>query len=140
MGWFRILLLVIGYKCIISVQEGLTSNALQALGMLYCCWISQWEDSVLFNQFYETGKNNFSWPWDRAPRLLKLTPLDSHLAGANYKFKNAQLSWVTKNRKQEHHLVGTVGKFSVIWDFQQIKLACMCIWQHYYCNDLPFAS
>lgn len=30
-----------------------------------------------------------------APRLLKLTPLDSHLAGANNKFRNAQFSWVS---------------------------------------------
>ncbi|TKY75069.1 CYPRO4 protein [Spatholobus suberectus] len=56
-----------------------------------------------------------------APRLLKLTPLDSHLAGANNKFRNAQFSWVTENGKQERHIVATVGKFSVIWNFQQIK-------------------
>lgn len=30
-----------------------------------------------------------------APRLLKLNPLDSHLAGANNKFRNAQFSWVS---------------------------------------------
>lgn len=30
-----------------------------------------------------------------APRLLKLTPLDSHLAGVNNKFRNAQFSWVS---------------------------------------------
>lgn len=30
-----------------------------------------------------------------APRLLKLTPLDSHLAGTNNKFRNAQFSWVS---------------------------------------------
>lgn len=29
-----------------------------------------------------------------APRLLKLTPLDSHMAGTNNKFRNAQFSWV----------------------------------------------
>lgn len=29
-----------------------------------------------------------------APRLLKLTPLDSHLAGVDNKFRNAQFSWV----------------------------------------------
>uniref|UniRef100_A0A7N2LP00 Vacuolar import/degradation Vid27 C-terminal domain-containing protein n=1 Tax=Quercus lobata TaxID=97700 RepID=A0A7N2LP00_QUELO len=28
---------------------------------------------------------------------------------------------VTKNGKQERHLVATVGKFSVIWDFQKVK-------------------
>ncbi|XP_057975564.1 protein CYPRO4 [Malania oleifera] len=56
-----------------------------------------------------------------APRLLKLTPLDSHLAGVNNKFRSAQFSWVTENGKQERHLVATVGKFSVIWDFQQVK-------------------
>ncbi|XP_050365063.1 protein CYPRO4 [Argentina anserina] len=56
-----------------------------------------------------------------APRLLKLNPLDSHLAGANNKFRNAQFSWVTENGKQERHLVATVGKFSVIWNFQQVK-------------------
>lgn len=29
-----------------------------------------------------------------APRLLKLTPLDSHMAGLNNKFRGAQFSWV----------------------------------------------
>ncbi|XP_030523222.1 protein CYPRO4 [Rhodamnia argentea] len=56
-----------------------------------------------------------------APRLLKLTPLDSHLAGENNKFHGGHFSWVTENGKQERHLVATVGKFSVIWDFQQVK-------------------
>ena len=28
---------------------------------------------------------------------------------------------VTENGKQERHLVATVAKFSVIWDFQQVK-------------------
>ncbi|XWS68019.1 hypothetical protein CRYUN_Cryun04dG0054400 [Craigia yunnanensis] len=56
-----------------------------------------------------------------APRLLKLTPLDSHRAGSNNKFHGGHFSWVTENGKQERHLVATVGKFSVIWDFQQVK-------------------
>ncbi|KAM0943358.1 putative transcription factor WD40-like family [Dioscorea sansibarensis] len=56
-----------------------------------------------------------------APRLLKLTPLDSHLAGMNNKFQKGQFSWVTENGKQERHLVATVGKFSIIWNFQQVK-------------------
>ncbi|CAL9751575.1 unnamed protein product [Musa acuminata subsp. burmannicoides] len=58
-----------------------------------------------------------------APRLLKLTPLDSHLAGENNKFHGGQFSWVTENGKQERHLVATVGKFSVIWNFQQVKIS-----------------
>ncbi|KAG1364089.1 protein CYPRO4 [Cocos nucifera] len=56
-----------------------------------------------------------------APRLLKLTPLDSHLAGTNNKFHGGQFSWVTENGKQERHLVAAVGKFSIIWNFQQVK-------------------
>ncbi|KAG1364426.1 protein CYPRO4 [Cocos nucifera] len=56
-----------------------------------------------------------------APRLLKLTPLDSHLAGKNNKFHRGQFSWVTEHGKQERHLVASVGKFSVIWNFQQVK-------------------
>ncbi|RLM79996.1 hypothetical protein C2845_PM12G29360 [Panicum miliaceum] len=56
-----------------------------------------------------------------APRLLKLTPLDSVLAGTDNKFHGGQFSWVTENGKQEKHLVATVGKFSVIWNFQQVK-------------------
>ncbi|KAJ8763503.1 hypothetical protein K2173_002386 [Erythroxylum novogranatense] len=56
-----------------------------------------------------------------APRLLKLTPVDSHRAGASNKFHGGHFSWVTENGKQERHLVATVGKFSVIWDFQQVK-------------------
>ncbi|XP_026402048.1 protein CYPRO4-like [Papaver somniferum] len=56
-----------------------------------------------------------------APRLLKLLPLHSHSAGADNKFHGGQFSWVTENGKQERHLVATVGKFSVIWNFQQVK-------------------
>ncbi|GAB2268214.1 Protein cypro4 [Dionaea muscipula] len=56
-----------------------------------------------------------------APRLLKLTPLDSHLAGLNNTFHRGQFSWVTEQGKQERHLVATVGSFSVIWNFQQVK-------------------
>ncbi|KAJ8618999.1 hypothetical protein MRB53_015185 [Persea americana] len=56
-----------------------------------------------------------------APRLLKLTPMDSYLAGANKKFHGGQFSWVTENGKQERHLVASVGKFSIIWNFQQVK-------------------
>ncbi|GMH13414.1 hypothetical protein Nepgr_015255 [Nepenthes gracilis] len=56
-----------------------------------------------------------------APRLLKLTPVDSHMAGADNKFHHGQFSWVTENGKQERHIVATVGKFSVIWDFLLVK-------------------
>ncbi|CAI9104336.1 OLC1v1002984C1 [Oldenlandia corymbosa var. corymbosa] len=56
-----------------------------------------------------------------APRLLKLTPVDSHMAGQSNKFHNGRFSWVTESGKQERHLVATVGKFSVIWNFQQVK-------------------
>ncbi|PPD85835.1 hypothetical protein GOBAR_DD17214 [Gossypium barbadense] len=69
----------------------------------------------------KTGFNGRMGHRVAAPRLLKLTPLDSHLAGVNNKFRNAQFSWVTENGKQERHLVATVGKFSVIWNFQQVK-------------------
>ncbi|OMO78940.1 Vacuolar import/degradation, Vid27-related protein [Corchorus capsularis] len=69
----------------------------------------------------KTGFNGRMGNRIAAPRLLKLTPLDSHLAGVNNKFRNAQFSWVTENGKQERHLVATVGKFSVIWNFQQVK-------------------
>jgi hypothetical protein len=55
------------------------------------------------------------------PRLLKLTPLDSHLAGTDNKFHGGHFSWVTESGKQERHLVATVGKFSVIWDFGRVK-------------------
>ncbi|CAL9041576.1 unnamed protein product [Musa banksii] len=56
-----------------------------------------------------------------APRLLKLTPLDSQLAGTDNKFRGGQFSWVTDNGKRERHLVATFGNFSVIWNFQQVK-------------------
>nr|GMC81040.1 protein CYPRO4 [Ipomoea batatas] len=74
-----------------------------------------------------------------APRLLKLAPVDAHLAGQNNKFHGGHFSWVsysslalqsmphasmfqvTESGKQERHLVATVGKFSVIWNFQQVK-------------------
>lgn len=56
-----------------------------------------------------------------APRLLKLTPVDSHMAGADNKLHGGHFSWVTESGKQERHLVATVGKFSVIWNFQLVK-------------------
>ncbi|KFK39244.1 hypothetical protein AALP_AA3G219100 [Arabis alpina] len=56
-----------------------------------------------------------------APRLLKLTPLDSHLAGRDNKFHGGHFSWVTESGKQERHIVATVGKFSVIWDLERVK-------------------
>ncbi|XP_016449880.1 protein CYPRO4-like [Nicotiana tabacum] len=56
-----------------------------------------------------------------APRFLKLTPVDAHMAGANNKFHGGHFSWVTESGKQERHLVAAVGKFSVIWNFQQVK-------------------
>jgi hypothetical protein len=56
-----------------------------------------------------------------APRLLKLTPVDAHLAGGDNKLHAGHFSWVTESGKQEKHLVATVGKFSVIWNFQQVK-------------------
>ncbi|KAF5202264.1 Vid27-like protein [Thalictrum thalictroides] len=80
--------------------------------------------STMFTDKDGNMKNGFNGRMGNrisAPRLLKLTPLDSHLAGANNKFHGGQFSWVTENGKQEHHLVATVGKFSVIWNFQQVK-------------------
>ncbi|KAJ3679210.1 hypothetical protein LUZ60_017221 [Juncus effusus] len=56
-----------------------------------------------------------------APRLLKLYPLDCQNAGMDNKFRGGQFSWVTENGREERHLVATVGKFSVIWNFQQVK-------------------
>lgn len=56
-----------------------------------------------------------------APRLLKLTPVDSHTAGKQNKFHGGRFSWVTESGKQERHLVATVGNFSVIWDFRRVK-------------------
>ncbi|MED6194889.1 Protein cypro4 [Stylosanthes scabra] len=43
------------------------------------------------------------------------------ISGTNNKFRKAQFSWVTENGRQERHIVATVGKFSVIWNFQQVK-------------------
>ncbi|KAJ7566468.1 hypothetical protein O6H91_02G104500 [Diphasiastrum complanatum] len=56
-----------------------------------------------------------------APRLLKLTPVDAHLAGKDHKFHGGQFSWVTESGKAERHLVVTVGNFTVIWDFRRVK-------------------
>lgn len=43
----------------------------------------------------KTGFNGRMGNRISAPRLLKLTPLDAHLAGVNNKFRNAQFSWVS---------------------------------------------
>ncbi|KAJ6335192.1 hypothetical protein OIU78_011932 [Salix suchowensis] len=103
----------------------------------------------------KTGFNGRMGNRIAAPRLLKLTPLDSHLAGVNNKFQKAQFSWnfdaeasvgsqvlwrgktvhqssfieihsserpwSQRMGKQERHLVATAGKFSAIWNFQQVK-------------------
>eukprot|EP00252_Welwitschia_mirabilis_P018733 TRINITY_DN4180_c0_g1_i1.p1 TRINITY_DN4180_c0_g1~~TRINITY_DN4180_c0_g1_i1.p1 ORF type:complete len:608 (+),score=130.48 TRINITY_DN4180_c0_g1_i1:196-2019(+) len=55
-----------------------------------------------------------------APRLLKLQPLDAYLAGEN-KFHGGQFSWVTESGKEERHIVASVGNFTVIWNFNQVK-------------------
>lgn len=47
------------------------------------------------NGMTKTGFNGRMGNRIAAPRLLKLTPLDSHLAGVNNKFRNAQFSWVS---------------------------------------------
>jgi hypothetical protein len=44
----------------------------------------------------KTGFNGRMGNRIAAPRLLKLTPLDSHLAGVNNKFQKAQFSWVSR--------------------------------------------
>ncbi|KAF9622430.1 hypothetical protein IFM89_031233 [Coptis chinensis] len=53
---------------------------------------------------------------------LKMSPVGSHLGGGverTNKFHGGQFSWGTENGKQEHHLVATLGKFRVLWNFQQ---------------------
>lgn len=55
---------------------------------------------TLFTDKDGKTKNGFSGRMGNriaAPRLLKLTPLDSHVAGINNKFRNAQFSWVISN-------------------------------------------
>ncbi|XP_073272333.1 protein CYPRO4-like [Primulina huaijiensis] len=65
-----------------------------------------------------------------APRLLKLNPVDAHLAGSDNKFHAGHFSWVTESGKQEKHLVATVGKFSVIWNFQLIRNSAHSCYQN----------
>lgn len=69
------------------------------LPLMGSIWINWYLFDPYLHPFCQQGwkdKDRFQWAFgeqDRAPSLLKLTPLDSHLAGANNKFKNAQLSW-----------------------------------------------
>nr|ACJ85736.1 unknown [Medicago truncatula] len=84
--------------------------------LVVICTVFTDKDGKTKNGFAGRMGNNIA-----APRLLKLNPLDSHLAGVNNKFQKAQFSWVTENGKQERRIVATVGKFSVIWNFQQVK-------------------
>ncbi|KAK5837944.1 hypothetical protein PVK06_006671 [Gossypium arboreum] len=85
-------------------------------GTNFQCFASTDKDGKTKTGF--TGRMGNQIP---APRLLKLTPLDSHLAGNDNKFHGGHFSWVTENGKQERHVVATVGKFSVVWDFHQVK-------------------
>lgn len=56
-----------------------------------------------------------------APRILKLNPVDAYEAGEKATFQQAQFSWVTEEDRQERHIVTTVGQFSVVWNFRQVK-------------------
>ncbi|GLJ42013.1 hypothetical protein SUGI_0869900 [Cryptomeria japonica] len=56
-----------------------------------------------------------------APRLLKLTPVHAHIAGKKNKLHGGQFSWVTDSGRQERHLVASIGNFSVVWNFKQVK-------------------
>ncbi|KAJ0696078.1 putative vacuolar import/degradation Vid27 [Helianthus annuus] len=66
---------------------------------------------VIQHEFLRRMENGIS-----APRLLKLNPLESHRAQVFNKFRGDQFLWVTEDGKQEH-LVATLGKFNVIWNF-----------------------
>lgn len=48
--------------------------------------------------------------------FLKLLPFFGVLI-----LESSSIDQVTEDGKQERHLVATVGKFSVIWNFQQVK-------------------
>jgi hypothetical protein len=57
-------------------------------------------------------KNGFSGRMGNriaAPRLLKLNPLDSHLAGANNRFREGRFSWVS-----------IYSHLFLLWNFVQI--------------------
>lgn len=46
-----------------------------------------------------------------APRLLKLTPLDAHLAGKDKKFHGGQFSWVSLH--VVYYLVNMLSLYSI---------------------------
>lgn len=63
-----------------------------------------------------------------APRLLKLTPLDSHMAGSNNKFRDAQFSWVCIYLSNMHIILFLFLMFrSYIWMnlFSMFNLDCI---------------
>ncbi|KAJ7946050.1 protein CYPRO4-like [Quillaja saponaria] len=58
------------------------------------------------------------------PNQTRLAFLGSRISAAHFRHGlclTPLFLLVTENGKQERHLVATVGKFSVIWDFQQVK-------------------
>jgi len=58
--------------------------------LVVICTVFTDKDGKTKNGFAGRMGNNIA-----APRLLKLNPLDSHLAGVNNKFQKAQFSWVS---------------------------------------------
>ncbi|XP_054791598.1 protein CYPRO4-like isoform X2 [Prosopis cineraria] len=52
------------------------------------------------------------------PRLLKLSPQDSHLAAINNKFHGGHFSWVTENGIKERHLVATAALQKKSWNHE----------------------
>eukprot|EP00898_Chlorokybus_atmophyticus_P000974 jgi/Chlat1/1878/Chrsp143S02201 len=55
-----------------------------------------------------------------APRLLKLHPEDV-FATNSAPLRNARLSWVTENGRNERWVVASVGSHAVVWNFARIK-------------------
>ncbi|KAK4256368.1 hypothetical protein QN277_009244 [Acacia crassicarpa] len=84
-------------------------------------WVLGTTDTYLIlicTSLYGEAEDGFT---ERLLILLKLSPQGSQLAGTNNKFHGGHFSWVTENGKKERHLVATVGNFSVIWSFEQVK-------------------
>jgi hypothetical protein len=73
-----------------------------------------WNANAPFNALVEAMYTRFEKYWTAPSMVLLIVDvLDPSM--------KVDFLHVTENGNQEKHLIATVGKFSVVWNFQQVK-------------------
>ncbi|GJM90371.1 hypothetical protein PR202_ga06644 [Eleusine coracana subsp. coracana] len=108
-------------------RRGIVQNLASATESPVLQWTQghQFSRGTNFQCFASTGDGSIVvGSLDGKIRLYSTTSMrmaKTAFPGANNKFREGRFSWVTENGKQERHLVATVGKYSVVWNFLQVK-------------------